>query len=203
MAAAARIRRIAKPLVFALCLAPFAWLAWRAVSGDLGVNPIEAMNRFLGDWALRFLLMALAVTPLRGLTGFAALMRFRRMLGLFAFAYVLLHVTSYVAVDQAFDWPAIWADVVKRRFITVGALTLALLAPLAATSTRGMVRRLGGRRWSRLHRLVYVAGVGGVFHFFMMVKADLREPMVYAAVLSLLLGYRVVAALRKRAARPA
>ena len=201
MASDVRIRWIAKPVVFALCLVPLAWLLWRAVSGDLGANPVETVNRFLGDWALRYLLVALAVTPLKGLTGWTVVMRFRRMLGLFAFAYVVLHVTSYVAVDQVFDWREIWADIVKRRYITVGMITFALLLPLAATSTRGMVRRLGAKRWSRLHRLVYAAGVGGVFHFTMMVKADLREPLIYAAVLALLLGYRVVVAIRRRTRR--
>ena len=194
MSADTRIRWIAKPFVFAACLGPLAWLVWQVFAGGLGANPAEAMNRFLGDWALRFLLVALAVTPLRGLTGWGTVMLFRRMIGLFAFFYVCLHLLSYVVVDQTFDWPAIWADIVKRQYITVGMITFTLLLPLALTSTDGMVRRLGGRRWVRLHRLVYAAGIGGVFHFFMMVKADLREPMIYAAVLAFLLGYRVYTA---------
>jgi sulfoxide reductase heme-binding subunit YedZ len=198
MSADARRRWIAKPAVFVACLGPLAWLVWQVFTGGLGANPQEAMNRFLGDWALRFLLLALAVTPLRGLTGWGAVMRFRRMIGLFAFFYVVLHLTSYVVVDQTFDWPAIWADIVKRRYITVGMITFVLLLPLASTSTNGMVRRLGGRRWVRLHRLVYAAGVGGVFHFFMMVKADIREPLVYASALALLLGYRIYAARKRR-----
>ncbi len=193
--------RIAKPLVFVLCLGPLAWLALVAAAGGLGANPIEATNRFLGDWALRFLLIALAVTPLRELTARAGLMRYRRMLGLFAFAYAVLHVSSYLVLDQFFAWGEIWADIVKRRYITLGMITFGLLAPLAATSTKGMVRRLGARRWKQLHRLVYVAGVGAVVHYAMMVKADLRAPLIHGAILALLLGWRMVAGLRRRAAR--
>lgn len=190
-----RLRRIAKPVVFALCLTPLVWLAWRAASGGLGANPIEATNRFLGDWALRFLLIALAVTPLKVLTGWAGAVRFRRMLGLFAFAYVVLHLNSYVVLDQFFAWQAIWKDILKRWYITVGMTTFVLLVPLAATSTKAMVKRLGGRRWQVLHRLVYAAGVGGVIHFYLMVKADVREPLAYAAVLAVLLGIRMAARL--------
>lgn len=193
MAAAIR-RDPLKPVVFAVCLAPLAWLAWKAGFGYLGVNPIETVNRFLGDWALRFLLIALAVTPLRKVTGWSRLGRLRRMLGLFAFAYVCLHVSSYVGLDQFFDWPAIWKDVLKRKFITVGMVGFVLLVPLAVTSTDAMLRRLGGRRWRLLHRLVYGVGVLGVFHYFMMVKKDVTQPTLYAAVLAVLLGYRMVAA---------
>ncbi len=137
-----RIRRIAKPVVFALCLTPLAWLAWLAWTAGLGANPIEATNRFLGDWALRFLLITLALTPVRGLTGWVVLIRFRRMLGLFAFTYVVLHLSSYVVLDQFFDWREIWTDIVKRRYITVGMISFSLLVPLAVTSTKGMVKRL-------------------------------------------------------------
>ncbi len=195
-----RIRWIAKPAVFALCLAPLAWLVGQFLAGGLGANPIEATNRFLGDWALRFLLMTLAVTPLRDLSGVPVFMRFRRMLGLFAFFYVSLHLASYVALDQFFAWKEIWADIVKRRYITVGMIAFVLLIPLAVTSTKGMIKRLGGRRWNRLHMLVYGVAVLAVFHFFMMVKADIREPLIYAAILSALLGYRVVKRLRGRPA---
>ena len=159
------IGRIVKPLVFAACLGPLAWLIWTAATtgvgptGGLGANPIEAINRYLGDWAIRFLLGALAVTPLRGLTGWRWPMRFRRMVGLFAFFYAVLHVSSYVGLDQFFDWPEIWKDIVKRNFITVGMATFTMLTPLAITSTNKMIKRLGGRNWSRLHRLAYVAGV--------------------------------------------
>lgn len=197
------IRWIAKPAVFALCLAPLAWLVAQVFSGGLGANPIEATNRFLGDWALRFLLIALAVTPVKDLTGWAVIMRFRRMLGLFAFFYVSLHLASYVVLDQFFAWSEIWGDIVKRRYITIGMIAFVLLIPLAITSTKGMIKRLGGRRWTQLHMLVYGAAVFAVFHYFMMVKADIREPLIYAAVLALLLGYRVVTRFRRRASASA
>ena len=197
------LRRLVWPCVFALCLAPLGWLAWRGFSGGLGANPIEAVNRFLGDWALRFLLIALAVTPVRDIFDWAGVMRWRRMLGLFAFFYAVLHVSNYVGVDQFFDWREIWADVVHRKFITVGMIGLLLLVPLAATSTKGMIKRLGAPRWKKLHRLVYVCAVAAVVHFYMMVKADVREPLIYGAILALLLGYRVVARARRRARRRA
>ena len=201
MSAASRIRPIVKPLVFAVCLTPLVWLIWQAASGGLGANPIEATNRFLGDWALRFILITLAITPLRELLGWSVLARFRRMFGLFAFTYVVLHFSSYVILDQFFHWGEIWADIVKRRYITVGMINLTLLMPLVLTSTNAMVRRLGGRRWQALHRLVYPIAALAVLHFYMMVKADVREPLVYAGLLAALLGYRVVAGLRRRAAR--
>jgi methionine sulfoxide reductase heme-binding subunit len=185
------IRRVAKPAVFIACLAPLAWLGAAALSGGLGANPIEATNRFLGDWALRFLLIALAVTPVSRWLGLAVVMRFRRMLGLFAFFYVTLHLSSYIGLDLFFHWQALWEDVVKRRYITVGMLAFALLVPLAITSTKGWIKRLGAARWQALHRLVYPAAALGVLHFFMMVKADWREPAVYAVVLAALLAARL------------
>ena len=187
-------RRWAKPVVFLLCLLPLIWLAGRAATDGLGANPIEALIRFLGDWALRFLLIALAVTPLRQILGWPGLARFRRMLGLFAFFYVVVHLSAYVGVDQFFDWPAIGRDIVKRLYITVGMAAVLLLLPLAITSTDGMVRRLGGRRWRGLHRLVYIIAPLGVAHHWMMVKKDLTEPMIHAAILALLLGWRMLAA---------
>ncbi len=199
-----RIRWIAKPLFFALCLGPLAWLVWQIFTGGLtpagglGANPIEAINRYLGDWGLRFLLITLAITPLSGVIGWPTPIRFRRMLGLFAFAYAALHISSYTGLDQRFNWGDIWGDIVKRNYITVGMATFLMLVPLAATSTTGMVRRLGAARWLKLHRLIYVAGITGVFHFTMMIKADLREPMAYAAVLAVLLGYRVVKRKKRR-----
>ncbi len=195
------IRLIGKPLVFALCLSPLAWFAWAAWVGGLGANPVEAANRFTGDWALRFIVIALMVSPLCQLSGWGAPMRFRRMLGLFAFAYSFLHTANYIALDQFFDWQEIWADVYTRRYITVGWVAFLLLFPLAATSTNAMVRRLGAERWKKLHRLVYLIAIGSVIHYFLMVKADVREPLIYAAVLALLLGYRVVAAMRRRTGR--
>ena len=196
-----RIRWIAKPLVFVLCLTPLMWLGWQAFAGGLGANPIEATNRFLGDWGLRFLLISLAVTPLKAVLGLPVLMRFRRMLGLYAFFYVTLHLSSYIGLDQFFAWGEIWADIVKRNYITIGMTAFALLVPLALTSTKGMIKRLGGPRWKKLHMLVYPAAILGVFHFFMMVKADIREPLIYAAVLAVLLGYRLVARARRRPPR--
>ena len=201
-----RLVRYAKPVLFAASLLPLAWLLQK-VFGDvdaLGANPIEAINRYLGDWALRFLLLTLAITPLRLLSGWHEIVRWRRMLGLFAFFYALLHVTSYTALDQQFLWAEILKDVVKRPFITVGFISFVLLIPLAVTSTNAMVRRLGGRRWRNLHRLVYAIAIGAVLHFFWMVKSDIREPLVYAAVLAVLFGVRLWARYRQaRATRPA
>ena len=188
-----------KPLVFVVCLLPLAWLGGRLVLGELGANPIEALIRGLGDWALRFLLIALAVTPLRKITGWNWLGGLRRMLGLFAFFYVVMHFASFIGLDQFFDWPAIGREIVKRRYITIGMAAVLLLIPLAVTSTDAMVRRLGGARWRKLHRLVYVIAPLGVTHHWMMVKKDLTEPMIHAAILALLLGWRVVAA--RKAAR--
>ena len=204
MIAPDRVIRYAKPAVFLVSLVPLALLA-RAAFFDvdaLGANPIEAINRELGDWALRFLLLTLAVTPLRQLTGRHELVRLRRMLGLFAFFYATLHVASYAGLDQQFNWDEIVKDIIKRPFITVGFVSFVLLLPLAATSTNAMVRRLGGRRWRNLHRLVYVIGAGAVLHFFWMVKSDIREPLVYAVLLALLLGYRLWAARRRHQLAP-
>ncbi|NKB43399.1 MAG: sulfoxide reductase heme-binding subunit YedZ [Alphaproteobacteria bacterium] len=180
-----------KPVVFLLCLAPLAWLAVRAVSGGLGANPIEAITRDLGDWALRFILIALAVTPIRVLTGWNTIGRLRRMLGLFAFFYVFLHLSSYIGLDQFFYWSGILQDIIKRIYITLGVAAVLMLALLAATSTDKMVKRLGGKRWRRLHRLVYPAAVLGVIHFFMMLKADYTEPTIYAVILASLFGIRI------------
>ena len=191
--------RWAKPAVFVLCLGPLIWLGGRALTDGLGANPIEATVRFLGDWALRFLLIALAVTPVRRIAGWPGLARFRRMLGLFAFFYVVVHLSSYIGLDQFFDWPAIGREIVKRRYITIGMAAAVLLLPLAITSTDAMIRRLGGQRWRKLHQLVYLIGPLGVTHHWMMVKKDLTEPMIHAVILALLLGWRVLAA--RKAAR--
>lgn len=187
-----KLKHIYKPMVFLVCLMPLGWILARGAIGDLGPNGVETVNRFLGDWALRFLLLALAISPMAGLTKWTLVMRFRRMIGLFAYFYVVLHLGNYLVFDQFFDWHEIWADIVKRNFITIGMLSALILTPLAATSTNGMIKRLGGRNWKRLHKLVYLAGIGGVVHFYMMVKADHREPLIYGAILIFLLGYRVI-----------
>jgi len=202
MTANDRIRFIAKPLVWALCLTPLAWLIWRIVHQDLTANPAEFMNRYLGEWALKILLIALAVTPVKILTGWKQVVRFRRLLGLFAFFYVTLHVTSYVAADQFFDWLAIWKDIVKRTYITLGMAALVILITLAATSTGGMVKRLGGRNWTRLHRGVYAAGVLAAIHFIMMRKGFQIEPLIHAGVLAALLATRLIPWMKRRGAKP-
>lgn len=184
------LRPVAKPLVFVACLLPLAWLLWLTWQGRLGVNPVETLSHRTGDWSLRFLLLTLAVTPLRRLSGWNRLQRFRRMLGLFAFFYVCLHFAVYLIFDQFFDWRAIVADVAKRPYITVGFAAFLLLIPLAVTSTNGMMKRLG-RNWQRLHRLVYLIAVLGVLHYAWLVKADLREPLLYGGLLAVLLGYRL------------
>jgi sulfoxide reductase heme-binding subunit YedZ len=199
MLARDRIGGALKPLVFAASLLPFAWIVWRAFSNDLGTNPIETLNRYTGDWTLRFLLITLAVTPLRKLSGWHGLIRLRRMLGLFAFFYACAHFLTWVWIDQRFDLDSIVADIAKRPFITLGFTCFVLLVPLAVTSTNAMVRRLGGRRWQRLHRLVYFIAAGGVLHYLWLVKSDIREPVLYGLILMVLLGYRLWDALRRPA----
>jgi len=181
-----------KPLVFLACLLPLERLGWKAYTGMLGANPIEVITHSTGDWTLIFLLITLSVTPLRKLTGQLWLIRYRRMFGLFAFFYVSLHFLTYIWLDKFFDLHEMLADIGKRRFITVGMTGFALLIPLAITSTKGWIRRLGGRRWQALHRLIYFAAVAGVIHYYWLVKADKHKPLEYAAVLSALLGYRLV-----------
>lgn len=181
-----------KALVFGLCLLPLTSLLWDATHDALGANPIEAVTRALGDWTLNFLLITLTVTPLRRLSGWNWLLRLRRMLGLFAFFYACLHASSYLWLDQFFDWPAIAKDILKRPFITLGFVAFCLLIPLAATSTNAMVRRLGGRRWQALHRSVYLIAVLGVLHYAWMVKRDLALPLIYGVIVVLLLGLRVL-----------
>jgi sulfoxide reductase heme-binding subunit YedZ len=189
--AALRPWAVAKIVVFLLSLIPAALLVWRAAADDLGANPIEAVTLSTGRWTLRFLLITLAITPLRRLTGWNGLITFRRMLGLFAFFYASLHFGTYVVVDQFFDWETIVEDITKRRFIMAGFAALVLLVPLALTSTKGWIRRLG-RRWQTIHRLIYVATALAVVHFIWKVKSDLRDPLVYASILAVLLGFRVV-----------
>lgn len=178
-----------KPLVFCVSLLPLVWLCWLAWQDRLGANPVETLSHRTGDWSLRFLLLTLAVTPLRRLSGWNWLLKFRRMLGLFAFFYVCLHLGVYLIFDQFFDPSAILEDIAKRPYITVGFAGFLLLIPLAATSTNGMIKRLG-RNWQRLHRLVYLISMLGVVHYWWLVKADISEPLLYAGLLTMLLGYR-------------
>jgi sulfoxide reductase heme-binding subunit YedZ len=196
-----RARRYAKPILFLLCLWPAAWLAIGVLalqSGNassaaalaLGANPVERIQDTLGIWGLRLLLATLAVTPLRILGGWPWMQAFRRMLGLFAFFYITLHFLWYLFVDQALDWRQLAADVAKRPYVTAGFTALVLLIPLAVTSTRRAMRRLG-RRWQKLHRLVYPAAILGCVHFWWQVKADVREPLVYSVILAVLLGWRL------------
>ena len=190
--------RLLKPLIFAAALGPLAYLALGAWQGTLGANPIETITRSTGIWTLRFILITLAVTPLRRLSGWNEIIRFRRMLGLFAFFYGSLHLLTYVWLDQFFDWAAIVKDVAKRPFITAGFSAYVLLVPLAITSTAGMIRRLGGRTWRRLHRLAYVTAALGVVHYWWLVKADIRPPRNYAIVLGVLLFARAYVFARSR-----
>jgi sulfoxide reductase heme-binding subunit YedZ len=190
--------RVAKVAIGVLALLPAARVGWLALDGQLGANPIaEAMNR-LGFWTLTLLLLTLAPTPIQIVTGWKWPLRLRRMLGLETFLYVCLHFSVYLGVDQFFDWPAIGQDIVKRKFITIGFAAFLLLIPLAITSTDGMVRRLGFTRWKKLHRLIYVAAVLGVIHFVWRVKSDLRQPMIFAAALAVLLAIRAIGAARRR-----
>lgn len=190
-----RVTAAAKAVLFVACLLPALWLALRAVDGGLGANPIETVARDTGQWALRMLMVTLAVTPLRRFTGWTGLVRYRRMLGLYSFFYATLHVTTYVVLDQFFAWGEILADLRERPFILAGATTFVLLVPLAATSTHGWQRRLG-RHWRRLHRLAYAALALAVLHFLWLVKADLREPLIYLAIAAVLLGSRLRIRLR-------
>jgi sulfoxide reductase heme-binding subunit YedZ len=189
-----RGRLVLKGGVWALCLTPLALLGVWTATDRLGPNPIDEMTRWLGIWTLRLLLASLTMTPLRILFGWSWPVTLRRLLGLFAFAYALCHFTVWIVVDHFFDWPEMTADIVKRPYITVGMTALLLLVPLAVTSTAGMVRRLGGVAWRRLHRLAYAAGVLGVLHFLWLVKVGRQTPYYYAGWLATVLGVRVVAA---------
>ena len=192
------ITRVAKPTLFILALVPAALLVSDTLTDHLGANPIEAITHRTGDWTLRFLLLTLAITPLRRLTRWHALIRLRRMLGLYAFFYALLHFLTYVVLGQELDPTAMVDDVMKHPYVMVGFAAFVGLIPLAATSTNGMVRRLGGRRWQRLHRLVYLIAVSGVLHYAWLVKADLRDPLFYGALLAMLLGYRLWYTLKQK-----
>ena len=192
-----------KAVVFALCLVPLAILVWRGFHRSLGANPIEFITHTTGDWTLRFLVLTLAITPLRKILRQPQLIRFRRMLGLFAFFYVCLHFSTWIGLDKFFDWSEMWKDVQKRRFITVGFAGFVLLIPLAITSTAGWIRRLGGKRWQLLHRAVYATAILGVIHYFWLVKSDITKPLAYAWAVGILLTWRVGDSLYGRWKRPA
>jgi sulfoxide reductase heme-binding subunit YedZ len=181
-----------KVAVFAASLLPLARLIWLGFTDDLGANPIEFITRSTGTWTLMFLLITLSVTPLRRWLNINWLLRLRRMLGLYAFLYGFLHFTTYILLDQFFDWQSIVEDVMKRPFITVGFPSFVLLIPLAITSTNAMIKRLRAKRWQQLHRLVYFSATGGAIHYWWLVKTDVTEPLYYAAVLVLLLGVRLM-----------
>jgi sulfoxide reductase heme-binding subunit YedZ len=186
-----------KVLLFLGCLVPASLLTWDAFMHNLGANPIEAITHTTGDWTLRFLLITLALTPLRLLTANAAWIRYRRMLGLFTFFYACLHLSSYVVLDQFFDWQAIIEDIIERPYITIGMLGWIILLPLAVTSTTGMMKRMG-KNWKRLHQFVYIAAIAGVIHFIWLTRADYREPLLYAVILLALFSIRLVYWYRKR-----
>jgi len=187
-----------KRAAFVLCLVPLGVLAWKAFHGDLTANPVEKLEHETGDWTIYFLLITLTITPLRKLVPHLNLIRFRRMFGLYAFFYGFLHFFTYGLFDQMFDWMSITMDVYKRPFITVGFLGFVLMIPLAITSTAGMIRRLGGKRWQRLHQLIYVTAIAGVIHYYWLVKSDITLPLRYGAILALLLLARVIFWLRAR-----
>jgi sulfoxide reductase heme-binding subunit YedZ len=180
-----------KVFVFLLCLGPFGFLVWRSFTGNLGPNPVEFYQHATGDWTLRLLVITLCITPFRKLLKLPDLIRFRRMLGLFAFFYACLHFFTYLGPDQSFDLAAIWKDVAKRPFITMGFAAFVLLIPLALTSTAGWIRRLGGRRWQILHRLIYISAVCGVIHYYWLVKSAVLRPLTYGAIVAALLLWRL------------
>ena len=196
-----QIRFVWKPLVFVACLVPALLVVtdFFEITGRLGANPVEEIQDRFGNWGLRFIMIALAVTPIRILTGKTWVGRFRRMLGLFAFFYVLMHFLAWLILDQRLHLPAIAEDIFIRPFITIGMIALLLLLAMAATSTAGMRRRLA-RRWQQLHNSVYVVGILGVWHYWWQVKQDIREPLIYAAILAVLLGFRFLH--KRRSARP-
>jgi sulfoxide reductase heme-binding subunit YedZ len=196
-------RRWTKALVWVACLVPLAWLGWRAWNQDLTANPIEYVTHFLGDWTIRLIVATLAVTPLRKLLHLPDLIRFRRLIGLFAFFYGTLHFLTWLWIDKFFDFQEIVKDVVKRPYITVGFAAFILMMPLAVTSTTGWIRRLGGKRWQLLHRLIYISAIAGVVHYYWLVKSDVRLPLLYGTLVFVLLAYRVVVWLFSRRARTA
>lgn len=199
------VRRFIKPLLFLACLVPFLSIVWRAFElggSGLGANPVEAVQDTFGQWGLRFLVITLAITPLRDWLNAPWLVTLRRMLGLFAFAYVSLHFLTWLILDQGLYWPGILIDIAERPFITIGFAALLMLIPLAVTSTNKMMRRLG-KRWKSLHKLIYVISIFAVWHYYWQVKADVREPLVYATIVAVLLGWRALKSARRSTTRAA
>jgi len=194
---ARRGRIILKSIVWVMCLAPFAVLVRRFFADGLGANPIDYITDFTGDWALRILLASLTLTPIRILTGITWPLALRRLLGLFAFFYAALHFSTWLVLDHFFNWPLMLTDILKRRYITVGMSALILLVPLAVTSTGGMVRRLGGTAWRRLHKAVYLVAILAVLHYLWLAKVGVPDPFYYAAILLVLLGVRLADAVRR------
>jgi len=190
-------RRLVWLAVFIACLLPFASLVWAFFTDGLGSDPVETLIRSTGDWGIRFLVGGLMITPLRQM-GWSAPARFRRMIGLYAFFYVCLHLTTYLVIDQGLDMPSIVGDILKRPYITIGMLAFVLLVPLAATSTAAMVRRLGGKRWIALHRLVYPIGMLAVVHYYLLVKADITWPLIYGTILAIGFAWRLKELARRR-----
>ncbi len=180
-----------KVLVFIAGLSPALWLTFALFTDQLGANPIEAITRESGVWALRFLLLTLCLTPIRWLTGLNQIIRFRRMTGLYVFFYAVLHMLLYLWLDQFFDWSEIWKDIIKRPFITIGFISFTLLLPLALTSSNKMMKRLGGQRWKQLHKLTYIVAGLSCLHFLMLVKADITEPLIYIVILTFLMAVRL------------
>jgi methionine sulfoxide reductase heme-binding subunit len=191
-----------KVVLFLLSLVPLEYLVWRAVQGRLTANPIEYITHFTGDWILRFLVITLTVTPLRALLNQPQITRFRRMMGLFAYFYGCVHFLIWSVLDQQLDPHIMWQDILKRWYITVGMAALLGMTPLAITSTAGWVRRMGYKRWQKLHRIVYVSAVLGVIHYYLLVKSDIRLPLMYAAMVAILLLYRLVVSMRKSKPAP-
>lgn len=197
MTSTAAIRRIVKPVVFLAALGPFAWLVYNAFWGDLGVNPVETITNYTGIWTLRLIVITLAITPVRWLTGFNPLILFRRMTGLFAFFYGSLHFMTYFILDHSLVFAGVWDDVVKRPYITAGFTAFVLMIPLALTSTQGWIRRLGGRKWNLLHRLIYVTAIAAVLHYLWKVKLDTTYPVYYGMLVGVLFAARVWQRARK------
>jgi sulfoxide reductase heme-binding subunit YedZ len=199
---------VIKPVVFVACLLPTAWsaravwLTYRGLDAGLSANPIKDITELTGIWTLRFLMITLAITPLRRLTGWTSLTRMRRMLGLLTFFQSVVHLSTYIWLDQFFDFDSIVKDIVKRPMITSGMVAVLLMIPLAITSTRKWIGRLGGKRWQLLHRMIYISGIAGVLHYYFFVKSDIRDPLAYAGLLTVLLAFRGWHAMRERRMQP-